>query len=90
MPNRSSSDASKATLGGYTLRAYRNSDPDQSGMRGWYSEVYDPFGHIIRDGVQPWLSQTEAEEHAEQEARKHAEGAGDKIDKKLTADWEAE
>lgn len=92
MPNRSSTEASKATLEGYTLQTKRDPYADEGGMRAWRLSVTDPSGCAINDPIGPgtWLSQTEAEERAEKIVRAHSKVSGKEIPATAMISWETE
>lgn len=88
MPNRSSS---RAEFFGYTLTTKRDEHSDVAGGRWWRSEVYYGSNFPVPDAIAmvPWISQTEAEKHAETTAREHAKAAGNELPGEAKPSWRA-
>lgn len=85
MSDRSSispkANGSEAKFHGYRLRVYREKNPsDLTGGRFWRCEVHDEDGNLLSgflEGV-GHLSESDAEDNAEQVAREHSREHGDR------------
>ena len=81
-------DNSRATFHGYVLWSTRSQTQDV--IRPWRDGVFAPNGKAVVDKLNPdadWLSQNEAEEHAEGLARHHAAKSGNALLNDTKPEW---
>lgn len=72
-------ESSQALFHGYSLRTQRDAESNRRSGRGWRVTVTDASGNPVHDPAAnaPWMSQTEAEKHAEEITREYMKAQGE-------------